>query len=179
MAELVNMTEEDIERCRDIYFGAFDTPQMLRELYLLNDYFQAYINDETKYALVLKAEGIVVGFVTAAQTPDVMKGYNIHIDVFAIAPEFQRQGFGHEMLTRFMQDISKDNYVSLETHKRKPSYKLYTDCGFIDDDDVRYLFFSPLHKKLVESLKDAAKLNEDLTKEYEQLIQQKKLLEKE
>lgn len=170
MIELAEMKKEDIARCAEIYFTAFgydktfaklddiaaDDPELagvFKKSYNFEPYFEKCVEQEGKYALCLKDNSETVGFITAWDIPCPDSGDAIHIDTIAVAPECQRKGYGTKIIEMFIQTISKEKLVVLDTKKDKPAFALYKKLGFVETEVIS-MQKSPLLDRLEAEIKE-------------------------
>lgn len=154
MEEIRLMNKDDIEICTNIYAHAFDILcltdkintfseenreilKLCAQAYDLPKYFNQCINDKDKYAFCIKAENQVIGFLTGWNMPSVSHSYAIYIDIIAVAPEYQKNGFGTKLLNYFLKNVVKDTAAVLVTKKEYPAYKMYENIGFLDENSTR------------------------------------------
>lgn len=159
MGELILMKKEDIEVCTAIYRENFE-PQIYAKLYdemyeknRLERYFSHCINENDKYAYCFKEASEVIGFITAWQYPSTDYDYIIHIDVVAVTIKMQNKGFGTKMLKDFLDNVTKENTVYLNTKKNLPAYKMYCKLGF-EDYETQRMIRSPRNIKIKKEIEE-------------------------
>lgn len=135
----------DIKHCSDIHYRAFhckndkaivkyipDFSDKFKECFDFNHYYSRFIEDYDKYAYCIICNNQIVGYLTALEIPSFYDGNAIYIDSIAVAPEFQKQGYGKEALKLFMDFFPETTTKMLQTTKDRPAYKMYQQLGFID-----------------------------------------------
>lgn len=154
MEEIRIMNKDDIEICANIYALAFDILcltdkintfseenreilKLCAQTYDLPRYFNQCINDKDKYAFCIKAENQIVGFLTGWNMPSVSCNYAVYIDMIAVAPEYQKNGYGTKLLKYFLDNVVKDTTAVLVTKKDFPAYRMYERIGFLDENSTR------------------------------------------
>lgn len=154
MAEIVLMSKDDIEICSKIYALAFDILclsdeintfskenkellELCAQTYDLPRYFAQCIDDKDKYAYCIKVENQIIGFLTGWNIPSVLYPYSIYIDIIAVKPEYQKNGYGTKLLQYFLDNVVEDTSVVLVTKPDYPAYKMYNDIGFMDENSTR------------------------------------------
>ena len=184
MVELVEIGKEDIRQCIEIYNAAFgykfsiDSPNDFERNYVLDrlssleHYFVECIDKDCKYALCLKDDTKIVGFITAWDilSPDL--GDSIYVDTIAVAPECQKKGYGTTMINEFVRTISKDKIIVLNTKKNLPAYDLYKKLGFVETEFVT-MQRSPIIEKLIAELEEQKALLKTLMAEKAELLQKR------
>lgn len=166
MAEIVLMNKDDIEICSNIYALAFDILCLSDEIntfskenkellelcaktYDLPRYFDQCIDDKDKYAYCIREKNQVIGFLTGWNIPSVSNPYSVYIDIIAVKPEYQKSGYGTELLQYFLNNIVKDTSAVLVTKPDYPAYKMYNDIGFMDENATRMIY-----SKITEIIND-------------------------
>ncbi|MGN0634056.1 MAG: GNAT family N-acetyltransferase [Oscillospiraceae bacterium] len=172
MEELVLMTKDDIETCRKIYFDAFGYSangvcSILSEIYSFEEYFFQCIDDNDKYAYCIKNNLETVGFITAWNQPSILDESITYIDIVAVAPLYQKQGFGTRMMSLFIEHVGKDRMFSLQTNRKKPAYKMYKKLGFIDDENTVTMVKSQAIDQLQAENEELMEKCKNLIKEIE------------
>lgn len=74
--------------------------------------------------------------------PDMFAGNVVYIELLAVMPEYQRKGFGTELLNKVKEDAQNNGIgeLSLRTGCYMDSYQIYKNYGFRDTrDDHRYM----------------------------------------
>ena len=145
MIELQKMDIVNIKQCGDIHLRAFrfetsddyaehstELSDSLRKCYDFTHYFSRFIEDYDKYAFCIISDEQIVGYITALEIPSLVDDNAIYIDSIAVAPEFQKKGYGKEALTQFMNMFPETTTKKLQTTKDRPAYKMYKQLGFID-----------------------------------------------
>lgn len=69
-------------------------------------------------------------------------GNVVYIELLAVMPEYQRKGFGTELLNKVKEDAQNNGIgeLSLRTGCYMDSYQIYKNYGFRDTrDDHRYM----------------------------------------
>ena len=150
MRELISVKKCDIDLCKEIYIKAFELTKETKDEANFGKYMIPFIDDYDKCAYLLCAEGKMIGFVSAYNLPNLLESPSLYIDTIAVLPEYQKQGHGKAMLEMLISKFHEDVFVSLQTRKSIPAYKMYLNSGFIDDPDMRVLCRSNLITKLVE-----------------------------
>lgn len=167
MAEIVLMNKDDIEICSKIYALAFDIIclsdkintfskenkellELCAQTYNLPRYFTQCIDDKDKYAYCIREENQVIGFLTGWNMPSVLYPYSVYIDIIAVKPEYQKNGYGTKLLQCFLDNIVKDKSAVLVTKPDYPAYKMYTNIGFMDENETRmdYSEYTRIIKKV-------------------------------
>lgn len=173
MGELAIMKNEDINVCIEIYRDAFEVSETEKEVMnslKMNNhetYFKKCISENDKYAYCYKHNGEIIGFITAWDIPSVSNEYDIFISCVAIAANARKKGHGRKMLGAFLETVTKEHTVWLETRKGIPAYKMYKDFDFDDDNTTR----------MVRSLK-AIELKREIEKLKEELAERKDTMKK-
>ena len=154
MKEFLEMQAEDIEECGKIYMEAFPSEYYSGDKQPFVRYFSPFIGDYDKYAYVLKENDVVLGFITALRRPSILENEHIFIDVFAVKPEYQKQGNGTYMLDTFMKLFSVKDYIMLETKKNIPAYQMYKKKGFIADENFVDLYYNKRASEIAKELEE-------------------------
>ena len=152
MKEFLEMQTEDIEACSEIYMQAFPSNYYSRDKQPFVRYFSPFIGDYDKYAYVLKENDVVLGFVTALRRSSILENEHIFIDVFAVKPEYQKQGNGSFMLNEFLNSFSGKAFIMLETKKNIPAYQMYKKKGFIVDENLINLYYNKRASEIAKEL---------------------------
>lgn len=170
MVELAKIKKEDIARCVEIYIAAFGYNEIfakiddiathdlefacaLKKSYTFDSYFSKCMEQDGKYALCLKDNSKIVGFITAWDILCPDSGDAIHIDTIAVAPECQKKGYGTIMIEKFIQTISKEKLVVLNTKKNLPAFALYKKLGFMETEMIS-MQKSPMLDKLKDEIEE-------------------------
>lgn len=147
MVEIKSMTSEDINICGNIYFNAFDyfsefeaigkldteqrvSAESWRKCYDFHNYFGQCIECKDKYAYCVKLDNNIIGFLTGWDIPDITGMGAIYIDIIAIDPQYQNQGYGTKLILDFFKKECGDKTIALNVNKDTPAYSLYKQLGF-------------------------------------------------
>lgn len=84
----------------------------------------AFIEDYDKYAFCIISDEQIVGYITALEIPSLVDDNTIYIDSIAVAPEFQKKGYGKEALTHFMNMFPETTTKNF----KPPKTDLHTEC---------------------------------------------------
>lgn len=182
MVEFVEVRKEDIDQCIEIYISSFDNNSSEGSINSeyeydrrnpLKHYFSGCVDQEGKYAFCLKDTGKIVGIITAWDILCPEMEDAIHIDAIAVAPEYQKKGYGTTMINEFIRTISKEKMIVLNTKKNLPAYGLYKKLGFIESEVVT-MQKSPMIEKLMAELEEQKALMKKLLAEKAELLQKRK-----
>ena len=154
MKEFLEMQTEDIEACSEIYMQAFPSNYYSRDKQPFVRYFSPFIGDYDKYAYVLKENDVVLGFITALRRPSILENEHIFIDVFAVKPEYQKQGNGSFMLNEFLNSFSGKAFIMLETKKNIPSYQMYKKMGFALNDGIISIYYNSVTAEMIKEIEE-------------------------
>ena len=159
MTELHKMNIADIEQCGDIHYRAFhnrmdevlakclpDYSSKFIDCFDFKRYFSRFIEDYDKYAFCIICDNQLVGYITALEFPNFFDEKIVYIDSIAVAPEFQKKGYGKEALKQF-KDLFPETTIKLQTTKDRPAYKMYQQLGFIDVE-LQIMETSPVLEKI-------------------------------
>ncbi len=149
MKEFIEMQTEDIEECGKIYMEAFPSEYYSGDKQPFVRYFSPFIGDYDKYAYILKENDVVLGFITALRRPSILENEHIFIDVFAVKPEYQKQGNGTYMLDTFMKLFSVKDYIMLETKKNIPAYQMYKKMGFALNNGIISIYYNSVTAEVI------------------------------
>ncbi len=193
MEEIILMTEENIGECQNIYAQAFDvmcitgdfssyseTNRELIELcakaYNFPRYFKQCINHNDKYAYCIKADGRIIGFITAWNIPSTIYPYSVYIDILAVLPEYQKKGYGTKLLKYLLEEVIGEVSACLVTKTDSPAYKMYGKIGFLNEASTRMthspIFTNSTTTELADSVSKLLEEQNQLLKEKELLLQQ-------
>lgn len=153
MEEITCMTSADIDICGQIYFSAFnyyskfdlmdkyDTEyrgmaESWKNCYDFKKYFGQCIECTDKYAYCVKLNNKVIGFLTGWDIPDITGIGAIYIDIIAIDPKYQKQGYGRKLLLDFFKREGGDKTITLNSKKDIPAYKLYKELDFDENENI-------------------------------------------
>jgi len=141
MREIRSVVSTDLESIKLIYEKAFDRSEGVLKYYQgFSEYVEFCIKQ--RYAYVAVEEDTVCGVLLAYVIPDMLAGNVVYIELLAVMPEYQRKGFGTELLNKVKEDAQNNGIVelSLRTGCYMDSYQIYKNYGFRDTrDDHRYM----------------------------------------
>jgi len=141
MREIRSVVSTDLESIKLIYEKAFDRSEGVLKYYQgFLEYVEFCIKQ--RYAYVAVEEDTVCGVLLAYVIPDMLAGNVVYIELLAVMPEYQRKGFGTELLNKVKEDAQNNGIVelSLRTGCYMDSYQIYKNYGFRDTkDDHRYM----------------------------------------
>jgi ribosomal protein S18 acetylase RimI-like enzyme len=174
------MEKADISRCWEIHSGAFayqaENNDGSRRCFDFEGYFSRFIDDHDKYAFCIIADGQTVGYLTALEIPSFDVRLTIYIDSLAVAPAYQKRGYGSDALKQFFELFPKETAFRLQTMKDKPAYKMYEKIGFMDVG-MQVMEHSEMIDAYMHTKMKLEQERRELLAELEQLEQeQKKLL---
>lgn len=130
---LKNFSAEDLQRCCELYVKVFNAPPW-------NDSWtietaRRCLGDLAErrrfFGCTYWQDGILVGAVFA-HTKTFHKGDEIYIDELFIAPDFQRKGFGLELMYEVEKFARENaiNCITLLTAVGKPAFDFYEKQGY-------------------------------------------------
>lgn len=160
---LEEITEEDIDRFKEIYISAFSLSEEHQKAYDFEKYLQPFIYDKDKHALMLYSGKTAVGVILAIEKPSLSAEPSVYIELCAVDALYQRQGHGTAMLNMFFEKFHENAFITLETYKSRPAYDWYQKMGFVDDDEIRYLIHNPVLSLIWNDLQKLRKRNSELT----------------
>lgn len=141
MREIRRVVNSDLKNIELIYEKAFDRSEGVLKYYQgFPEYVRFCMNQG--YAYVAVDEGTVCGVLLAYITPDMLAGKVVYIELLAVLPEYQRKGFGTELLDKVKTEAQNNGIwkLSLRTGCYMESYQIYKNYGFMDTrDDHRYM----------------------------------------
>lgn len=134
--------DSDLENIKKVYEKAFDRSEGILNCYYKG--FSEYVDfcARQNYAYVALDEEIVCGILLAYEKPDIFYGKGVYIELLAILPEYQKKGYGTELLNRVKEDAEKNGVceLSLRTGYYMDAYQIYKKYGFKDSqDEHRYM----------------------------------------
>ena len=134
----------DIESIKKIYEKAFGRREGILQYYQgFPDYVDFCLKQ--KYSYVAVCEEFVCGVLLAYEKTDMEWGKVVYIELLAVMPEYQRKGFGKELLNKVKEDSQNNGIrgLSLRTGCYMDSYQIYKNYGFRDTrDDHRYMIMN-------------------------------------
>lgn len=142
MKKIRRVMDSDLENIKKVYEKAFDRSEGILNCYYKG--FSEYVDfcARQNYAYVALDEEIVCGILLAYEKPDIFYGKGVYIELLAILPEYQKKGYGTELLNRVKEDAEKNGVceLSLRTGYYMDAYQIYKKYGFKDSqDEHRYM----------------------------------------
>lgn len=131
----------DIETVGKIFLNAFDHPEETLKYYKgFGDYVNFAVNQE--YAHVAVVDEVCCGVILAYETPDMFCGKKLYIELLAVLPEYQKNGYARKLFEQIVSDAKEKGIkeISIRTGCYMDSYQIYKNWGFRDTRlDCRYM----------------------------------------
>lgn len=136
------IAEEDIDTVARIYENAFSHREgiVLKYYEGFSDYVMFCMNES--YAYIAGDETGEYGVILGYEIPDMWYGKEIYIELLAVDPIKQRQGYGKALMKNLF-DVAEENGIkatSIRTRCYMDSYEIYKKMGYKDmKSDMRYM----------------------------------------
>lgn len=131
--EIRHAVEADIDGIKKIYEKAFYDKEGIL-MYYPN--FTEYVMNCIKHTLsyVAISDGLLCGMIFAYEVPDIEWGKTVHIEVFAVLPNYQKMGIGTALMKHLKENAQEKGYIelSLRTACYLDAYEIYKKIGFRD-----------------------------------------------
>ncbi len=131
--EITHAVEADIDGIKKIYEKAFYDKEGIL-MYYPN--FTEYVMNCIKHALsyVEISDGLLCGMIFSYEVPDIEWGKTVHIEVFAVLPNYQKMGIGTALMKHLKESAQEKGYMelSLRTACYLNVYEIYKKFGFRD-----------------------------------------------
>lgn len=132
---------DDVPVIGNIYVEAFEHQPEALKFYRMVPYVQ--FCKDAGYAFVAEESGKIDGFILGYERPDIINGRIAFIELLAVRPEAQKQGYARKLIERFAETARAKGIreISVATACYKDAYLIYRHLGFTDSrNDMRTLF---------------------------------------
>lgn len=141
MLNIRKIENKDIETVGRIFLKAFNHPEESLKYY---KGFGDYVNFamEQEYAYVAVVDEVCCGVILAYETPDMFCGRKVYIELLAVLPEYQKNGYAGKLFEQIVRDAKNKGMkeISIRTGCYMDSYQIYKNWGFRDSrSDCRYM----------------------------------------
>ncbi|MCD7763968.1 MAG: GNAT family N-acetyltransferase [Lachnospiraceae bacterium] len=132
---------DDVSSIGNIYAEAFEHQPETLKFYRIEPYVQ--FCKDAGYAFVAEETGKIDGFILGYERPDIFNGRIAFIELLAVRPDAQKQGYARKLIERFAEAARANGIkeLTVATACYKDAYLIYRHLGFMDcQSDMRTLF---------------------------------------
>ena len=133
MVEIRRAIEADMDGVKEIYEKAFYEYEGILMYYpKFTEYVMNCIKHDLSYVAI--SEGVLCGMIFGYEVPDIECGETVHIEIFAVLPNYQKMGIGTALMKRLKESAKEKGYMelSLRTACYLDAYEIYKKFGFRD-----------------------------------------------